>query len=184
MSIVAIDPGSLRTQSAEKRRKASGEDFSVAMSSLEPGATAVVGLNKGYQPAAVTSAALSGVAGSSHGLAVANAPYYAPVSAGNYSYGGVPYGGYPAGTVPPGGAVGQNGFPVSYPAAGAAGLPGAPSQDYLEKQALFSQMNDANWEMLIAQVTVNNISRDFQFQSNILKTKSDTELNAVRNMRA
>ena len=82
-------------------------------------------------------------------------------------------------------AGGLNGY------GGSVSIPGAPgstgyvgSQDYQEKQYLFQQMQDANYNMLIAQVTVNEISRDYQARSNILKTKSDTELNAVRNMRA
>jgi hypothetical protein len=38
--------------------------------------------------------------------------------------------------------------------------------------------------MLVAQVTVNDLSRDYQARSNILKTKSDAEANSVRNMKA
>ncbi|HSA58525.1 MAG TPA: hypothetical protein VLJ37_02420 [bacterium] len=160
------------------------------MASAAP-ATAALAMNQGYNTAAVTQAAVTGVAGApaSFGGSAANAPYYSPTvgtaspfGSGGYSYGGATYS---PGYVGVGAGVG-GGVPGSYGVGAGAGYgaPGAPSQDYQEKQALFQQMNDANWEMLVAQVTVNDLSRDYQARSNILKTKSDAEANSVRNMKA
>jgi hypothetical protein len=146
-------------------------------------------MNQGYTPAAVTQAAITGVAGApaSFGGSAANAPYYAPLGTaatpldgGSYNYGSAQFSGGYAGV---GAGVG-GGVPGSYGVNAGYGASGAPSQDYQEKQALFQQMNDANWEMLVAQVTVNDLSRDYQARSNILKTKSDAEANSVRNMKA
>jgi len=162
MADLLIDPSAVRAEvkkSNVSNRSGAAEAFDTVLTAVSPISVAVAATQGGYKSAAVTSAALTGLAGA--GQAMGNAPYYSGASGLNYS--GVPFGaGY--GT--------------------AAGVPGVPSQDYQEKQALFQQMNDANWEMLVAQVTVNEISRDYQARSNILKTKSDTELNAVRNMRA
>lgn len=172
MSIAAIDPNSLRTQSNESKRGVGAADFSAAMSSVNPVATTVTSQATGqYQPAAVTQAAITGVSGAAGSLA-SNAPYYSP---------------YGSSSVTPVSTMGIAGYPTP-PIGGspASGIPGIsnPSQDFQEKQALFQRMNDANWEMLVAQVTINDLSRDYQARSNILKTKSDSELNAVRNMRA
>lgn len=172
MSITAINPESVRLQSQSKKRTFQTDDFSALVGSTGPAASTVVGQNQGYRPAAVTSAAISGIAGTPQAVQ-GNAPYYASAASlgtAGYSYAGA----VPAGTLP-GGTVNS---------LATGGIPGTPSQDYLEKQKLFQMMNDANWEMLTAQVTVNELSRDYQARSNILKTKSDTEVNAVRNMRA
>lgn len=183
MPIGMIDPSALRMQSNEVKKSAlpgvGVTDFTAALGATGATAAAVKGGSNGYQTAAVISAATTGLTGAPGSFGGAsNAPYYGglstastPFASGGYGYGSVPTaGGYVGAGIPGVGGVG-------------AGI-GAPSQDYQEKQALFQQMNDANWEMLLAQVTVNEISRDYQARSNILKTKSDTELNAVRNMRA
>ena len=172
MSIVAIDPNTVRAQSNDKKQSAlPGVGFDDVLSASNGAATTAVGLNQGYQPAAVTSAAISGVA-SVPGAFGGNAPY--TVGTQDWT---PPAGGYPLNPSNPTGAGYVPGMP---------GVPGvaSPSSDYLEKQALFQEMNDANWQMLLAQVTVNEISRDWQARSNILKTKSDAELNAVRNFRS
>lgn len=175
MPIQAIDITSVKKQSSAVK-SGSAVGFSDILDASNPAVYQAVAYDKGYQPALITSAAMSGLSGASGAMTAANAPYYlgAPVATATFgtgfngSYGTAQFGaGYGAGGV----------------AGGAAGLAN-PSQDYLEKAQLFQAMNDANWEMLVAQVTVNNISRDYQANSNILKTKSDTELNAVRNMRA
>lgn len=183
MPVTSIDPNSVRqSETSQKKVVSNAPGFSETLSNMNPAASAVAGYSQGYQAAAVTSASITGVAGASNTVA-GNSPYYStPLAQGasvpamqvattgagiNYNF---PY--------PTGGVTGTSPFPTG------TGVPGVPSQDYQEKQALFQQMNDANWEMLVAQVNVNNISRDYQARSNILKTKSDTELNAVRNMRA
>ncbi len=178
MGLTAIEPGAVRQSSSTQKRlnTSSAPSFSEVMSATNAPASAAVGMaTNNYQASAVTSAAITGVAGAAS-IASGNSPYYYPgvsvASGAGYNLGNIP-----------------SSYPGSVPAAGIPGVPGAtvagaPSQDYMEKQALFTQMNDANWEMLTAQVTINNLSRDYQARSNILKTKSDTELNAVRNMRA
>lgn len=188
MSLGFINPADVRKQTLETKRSSlpgvGFQDVANAVGGTGATAVAVAGdSQKSYQSAAVMQAAISGVAGTPGAVmgTASNAPYYSgtplstagsPFVSGGYDYGSVPgAGGYVGATVP-GGSVGAG-----------VGI-GVPSQDYQEKQALFQQMNDANWEMLVAQVTVSNISRDYQARSNILKTKSDTELNAVRNMRA
>ncbi len=182
--ITAIDPQAVRMQSQDKSRSELslvGANFATTMYAAGATAGTAVAIDKGYQPAAVTQAAITGLAGAPGlvGANPSNAPYYgvstaaSPIAGGGYAYGGsTPFaGGYTgvsAGTTT--GATGAYG--------------GFSSQDNYEKSVLFQQMNDANWEMLVAQVTVNELSRDYQARSNILKTKTDTELNAVRNMRA
>ncbi len=186
--ITNIDPQAVRTQTASKKTSPlSGVGFSDFMGAA--GNTAATGLavTQGYQPAAVTSAAISGIAGAPGALGAAGAPYgtlqtSTPLNGIGYNYGGSGSGGpqFNAGYgFGPGGSSG-GGFGVS----GGGAYGGWSTQDNYEKNLLFQNMNDANWEMLMAQVTVNEISRDYQARSNILKTKSDTELNAVRNMRA
>ena len=176
MSIVAIDPNSVRAQSSDKKQASlTGVGFDDVLNAANPVATTTVGIaTQAYQPAAVTNAAITGVA-SVPGTFSGNAPYYGGVGTSGWA---PPAGGFGYGAAPMGNYSGVAGI------AGANGIPGTPSTDYLEKQALFQQMNDANWEMLIAQVTVNEISRDWQARSNILKTKSDAEINAVRNLRS
>lgn len=171
MPLTAIDPGSVRQQSTDRKKGAlSGVGFSDYMGAATAPAAATVGVTQGYQPSAITAAAMTGVAGTPGSFSGSNTPYFTGNGGSTVTSAGVPYaGGY--------GAGGTGITPVG-------SLPGTPSNDFLEKQALFQKMNDANWEMLVAQITVNDIGRDYQARSNILKTKSDTELNAVRNMRA
>jgi hypothetical protein len=168
-----------------------GIGFNDALGAAAFTAAPGIAMTKGYHTAAVTELAVTGVIGSQSSLSggAGNAPYYTPTvgaaspfGSGGYSYGGATYSPGYAGV---GAGVG-GGVPGSYGVGAGAGYgtPGAPSQDYQEKQALFQQMNDANWEMLVAQVTVNDLSRDYQARSNILKTKSDSEANSVRNMKA
>lgn len=187
MSLGFINPTAVRQQTLETKSKTlpgvNFADVTTGVGNTAAAAVAVAGNSqKSYQSAAVMQAAISGVAGAPGAMGgnAANAPYYgglstaaSPFASGGYGYGGTPSaGGYVGAGVPGVGGVGAG--------IGTSGT----SQDYQEKQALFQQMNDANWEMLVAQVTVSEISRDYQARSNILKTKSDTELNAVRNMRA
>jgi hypothetical protein len=185
MPVVSIDPNSVRASAADKQKSSStsalpGIGFSDYVSAATgPAATAVAVKTNQYTPAAVIEAAMTGVAGTpnSFGANGSNAPYYsgaalgtASVPGGGYSYGGASFGG---GYTSAGGSYGI----------GVSGTTGAPSQDYQEKQALFQQMNDANWQMLVAQVTVNDLSRDYQARSNILKSKSDTEKAIGQNFR-
>lgn len=188
MSIVAIDPNAVRSQATEKKRAVGMDDFSAALNAAGPAAASTVALNTGqYQPAAVTQAAISGIAGTPQSFS-ANSPYYMPYSStvGTTSL-PLPSGGfnpYGSGANYAGGYVGGPAGTVSVNSTG-SGVVGTNSTDTLaEQQQLFQQMNDANWQMLVAQVTVNDIGRDYQARSNVLKTKSDTELNAVRNMKA
>lgn len=168
MSIAAMDPNSVRSQSNQGKKGVTGQDVAVAVGSTNPFASTMAGLGSGdYKAAAVTSAAISGVAGVPGAMhAQSNGPYFYGASSGLS-------GGYLS--------TQFGGFSTTDPVTGA---PLAPSPDFQEKAAILEATKDANWEMLVLQVTVNEISRDYQARSNILKTKSDTELNAVRNMRA
>ena len=182
----------MRTQSGDQKNPIlSGIGFSDYLGAASATAAPAIAMNQGYDTAVVTQAAVTGVVGTSASFGgsqgAASTPYTgvsiaSPFGSGGYNYGGATYS---PGYVGAGAGVG-GGVPGSYGAGASAGYgaPGAPSQDYQEKQALFQQMNDANWEMLVAQVTVNDLSRDYQARSNILKTKSDAEANSVRNMKA
>ena len=180
--ITNIDPQALRTQTASKKSSSlSGVGFSDFITAAGGTTAAGLAVTQGYQPAAVTSAAISGIAGAPNALGAypSNAPYGSLQTATNPLNGiGYQYPNGPGSQTGPGGSGGGFGANVG----GAYGV--WSSQDNYEKNILFQNMNDASWEMLMAQVTVNEISRDYQARSNILKTKSDTELNAVRNMRA
>ncbi len=192
MSIVAIDPNMLRSQSQETKKSNSFgmSDFNALMTAAAPAASAAVQYNYGYQPAAVTNAAVSGVTGATSVIA-GNSPYYSPMS--SITAGGIPttpidYTGIPNSSgsstgLPPLPTSSTGGAMYTNAGGGMMGL-NATGNDTQDKLQLFQYMNDKNWEMLFAQVTVNEISRDFQARSNILKTKADTEVNAVRNMRA
>lgn len=183
MPVMSIDPSAVRASSADKQKSSStsalpGIGFSDYVGAATgPAATAVAVKTNQYTPAAVIEAAMTGVAGtpSSFGANGSNMPYYSGAALGTasvpggYSYGGASFGG---GYTSAGGSYGV----------GASVGTGA-SQDYQEKQALFQQMNDANWQMLVAQVTVNDLSRDYQARSNILKSKSDTEKAIGQNFR-
>lgn len=195
MPIQAIDLKAMRSQvDPGKTKPLNGIGFTDYLGAASGPAAEAMALKAGYTPAAVTQAAITGVAGAPASFGgAASTPYYSPTlgtaatpfGSGGYGYGGATYApGYTGTGAGIGGGVSGNYGSVgaSYTAPG--GVSGAPSQDYQEKQALFQQMNDANWEMLVAQVTVNDLSRDYQARSNILKTKADAEANSVRNMKA
>lgn len=191
MSIIAIDPNTVRAQSTERRQSAlPGVGFDDVLMAANPVTATSIGLaTQSYQPAAVTSMAMSGIA-SVPGTFGGNSPYYggsplastaSPFAPGGYAYGGSNFNAGVSG-FGPGGSTGWGGGPTGFNQAYGAGF--TADNDYLAKQQLFQEMNDANWEMLVAQVTVNDLSRDFQARSNILKTKSDAEINATRNFRS
>lgn len=190
MGIATIDTGKVRTQSGNTRTNTLNAGFTDFLAAATPAAATAVELKTGYTPAAMVNATSTGIIGANQSLTgnAANAPYYSPTLATAstpFSSGGY---GYTGSTYAPGYSGTSAGSSISYGSTGAYGSTsygtGVPSQDYQEKQALFTQMNDANWEMLVAQVTVNDLSRDYQARSNILKTKSDAEANSVRNMKA
>ncbi len=178
--ITAIEPSNVKPERAKQQKPGTSITFDQAVSAAGPAVASGVGVaTQSYQPAALTAATMTGIAGSYGSFA--NTPYVSstPISAASgYSYGGLPNGGAYTGAGV-GAGIGVPGYST-----GVGVTTGAPSQDYLEKQALFQQMNDANWEMLMAQITVNEIAKNYQAASNTLKTKSDTELNAVRNFRS
>lgn len=188
MPVSTVDPNLRESQSSQRRKSNPAQDFADFVGTVGAGAapTAVEVKSPGH--GAVTSAAISGVVGGTNaytnpmGGYGGSAPYYSsptlstssvsgPMLATQYNPG---TGGF-AGTVGVGGIGGVG-------TVGVGGSNGV-SNDTLAKQQLFQEMNDANWEMLVAQVTVNNLSRDYQARSNILKTKSDTEVSIARNYR-
>ena len=178
--ITAIDPNAVRMESDKQQRSGAsltGVDFPTAMNAAGATAATAVSLDRGYQPAAVTQAAISGLAGApgAFGHDASVAPYYGvslastPFASGGYSYGGASFAG---------GYTGSGASTV-----GTTPASGWSSQDNYEKSLLLQQMNDSNLEMIVLQTQVQDTSREFQTWTNILKTKSDTELSAVRNMR-
>ncbi len=176
MPVTSIDPNAVRQSESSQPRayNSTAPDFTEVMNAASAPSTAAVGVNQGYQAAAVTSASLTGVVGAANSM-TGNSPYYSTplqiATNATYPTGGVGYPNYPSSGGIPGSSI-----PGS--------VPGTGSDTLAQQTELFHAMQDANWQMLVAQVNVNNISRDYQARSNILKTKSDTELNAVRNMRA
>ncbi len=190
MPVTQIDPNLRESQSSQRKKANTAQDFADFMGTVGASAApqaAEVG-NRGS--GAVTSAAVSGMVGATNaytnplGGYGGNAPYYSSSTASIASV-GVPTNLSTATYAPgsgqfswtsPGGGVGVgNTIP-----GGAGGV----TQDTLYREQLFREMNDANWEMLVAQVTVNNLSRDYQARSNLLKTKADTEVSIARNFRA
>ncbi len=176
---ITIDPNAVRAQSSDTKISTfPGVGFSDFLAGASAPTSTAVGLEYGYQPAAVTQAAISGMSGSLSGSS-ASGPYrYDGMTPGLYSgsndYSPTAFGGsYPGVT-----GAGFQGYP------GVIGATGAPSQDYLEKEALFQQMNDANWEMMVAQVRVNEISRNWSAISNIQKASDDAKMNTIRNFKA
>jgi hypothetical protein len=189
MSLSIVDTSKVKTQSGFTKTNTLNAGFTDYLAAAAAPASVAVGLQAGYTPSAMIAATSTGIIGANQSITgnanAAAAPYLGtaatPFASGGYGYSGATYS--------PGYAGAAAGTGISYGTSGtygstSYGTTGAPSQDYQEKQALFQQMNDANWEMLVAQVTVNDLSRDYQARSNILKTKSDAEANSVRNMKA
>jgi hypothetical protein len=151
-------------------------NFADVLNAAAPVAAAGAYVGAGNNAGLLTSATMTSVMGAAqtfdpnYGTPYLNTA--SPFAGGGYGYGSVPFAG------------GYAGAGAGVPGSAGYGVSGAPSQDYMEKQALFEQMNSANWEMLLAQVTVNDLSRDFTARSQILKTKSDTEKQIAQNMRA
>ncbi|GEM_PF-2863950 len=191
MPIASIDPNVRESVSSQKTTPNRGQDFADFMSTAAVGAApTAVGVAKGYQPAAVTNASITGVASGvntfanpstlSYGAGYGgNAPYYSSPSVFSASGGlTTATNGYQLSNTPFNGGI-SGGTNSLYGNVGSG-----VSSDTVARAQLFQQMNDASWDMLVAQVTVNDISRDYQARSNILKSKSDTEVSIARNMRA
>jgi hypothetical protein len=170
--IVAIDPTKVKQEARQSgsSQGTASKVFDDVLTTVAPFAMGTAAAYGSPNSQVMTSATLTGLAGANASLnSSANPQTQALFAGGGYGYAGVPFaGGY--------GSIG---------ASAGYGVPGVgvPSQDYMEKQALFQQMNDANWEMLVAQVTVNDISRDFTSWSNILAEKHRTESEITRNFR-
>ena len=162
MSIV-VDANAIKSQSqsSAKPKKFGVDDFSATMSSIAPGAAEAMYQYQGSDSAAVTHAALTGVAGAANGYG------YGSVYGGAPFLGGATGGGYVSG------------------AAGGLTIPGVanPSQSAVEGQYLIQSMNDSNMKMLVLQSQVQDVNREYTTLSNVLQSKHQTEINAVRNMR-
>ncbi len=164
MGIVAIDSSMMRAQSGASAKKGFGvDDFSATMMAIAPAGAEIAAQSGGS--AAVTHAAITGVAGASQA----------------YGYSG-PYGG--AGISPAS-------YPIE-PVPGTTPIPGSQggayygstsSQSFQEGSALLQAMNDSNMKMLTLQSSVQDLNREFTVLSNVLQSKHQTEINAVRNMR-
>lgn len=192
MPIASIDPNVRDSASSQKTKPNPGREFSDFLGTAGTSAPGVLGVTKGYHPAAVASASITSTAAGINTFtdpSVAryggNAPYYSSpnlYSAGNglsiatpgYNLGGTPFNpGFPTG-----GSSLNNIANIAND-----GSVGGISPDTAARQQMFQSMTDASFDLLTAQVAVNNISRDFQFGSNVLKAKSDTELAIARNLR-
>ena len=186
MPVSSVDPNLRESQSTQRRQSNTAQDFADFVGTVGAGVGPTAAEVRSPGHGAVTSAAISGVVGATNaytnpmGGYGGSAPYYSSPTLSTSTVGSGPMLAtqYNPGTGTFGGTVGVG-------APGAVGIGGSNgiSNDTLAKQQLFQDMNDANWEMLVAQVTVNNLSRDYQARSNILKTKSDTEVSIARNYR-
>ena len=187
MPVTSVDPNLRESQSSQRKSSQPAQDFADFVGTVGAGAapTAVEVASRGH--GAVTQAAISGTVGATNaytnpmGGYGGNAPYYSSPMVSTATVGSSPTlatqynpGSGQFSWANTGGNVGVGG--------NLGGVNGI-SNDTQAKQQLFQEMNDANWEMLVAQVTVNNLSRDYQARSNILKTKSDTEVSIARNYR-
>lgn len=172
--LVAIAPDQIRLAANENAPKqgTASKAFDDVLTAAAPFAMGTAAAYGSPNAQVMTSATLTGLAGANAALSnPMNAPYAQAqaLSAGGYGYAGIPFaGGY--------GSVGTS---AGY---GVPGV-GAPSQDYMEKQALFQQMNDANWEMLVAQVTVSDIARRFTSISNIVAERASVQKRITENFR-
>ena len=171
-----------------KDRSLNNGDFQATLSAVNGPATFFVARevdgagDPQYQAAAVTNATINGVAGASNGYGY-GAPYLGvgTPGVGGSSVGGA--GGYVATNQQAGFGIGDPGGNVGAPGGAPGGLPseGGLSTDYYEKRALLTQMNDANWQMLLLQNDVQNINREFTILTNIMSVRHQTEVNIARN---
>lgn len=115
----------------------------------------------------VVSATLNNVAGAPYGY---GAPYMGGPQASTNQFGV----GQPGGNV---GAPGAPGTPAGGNLAAGVGL----SQDYYEKRAILTQMQDQNWQFLLLQNDVQNMSRQFTIISNMSMVRHQVDMNIARN---
>ncbi|MDO8461922.1 MAG: hypothetical protein Q7S98_03565 [Deltaproteobacteria bacterium] len=164
--ITAIDPSKLSREAREVETSGTKSDtFALLMASSAPTSGAALSVAGQDKSAAVTSAAVSGVAGAS--------------STNGYM---TPFGG--PGVIPPGGVSVPGGSGVLPPGTNASLLGGGSGDlSYLQNIDIIGRMRDTNMQMLVLQTDVQNVSREFTVLSNVVKSKFDTEMTAARNIR-
>ncbi len=163
----------IKVEAPTPKQKSFGvDDFSATMSAIAPGvAEGVLQSGASTNSAAVTHAALTGVAGApqAYGYGGAYGNPYSMISGASLG-GGVP------------GLVGAATDPIGY---GGGTLPsGLPlSAQGQENSYLIQAMQDSNMKMLVLQTEVQDVNKEFTLLSNLLQTKHQTEINSIRNTR-
>lgn len=145
--------------------------------SFGPIADATLRVQGKPQGAAITSGAFSGVAAGAGQMRTQGygSPFGMPLASG-------PVPGTGLNTLP---------SPVNPSTVGSAtnptsvigGTTGSGNLSFEQMQEFYRMMQQSNMQMLVLQADVQNINREFSTFSNILKSKHDTEMNAVRNIR-
>ena len=170
---ITVDPNAIKVQSSTTKQKSFGvDDFSATMSAIAPGVTeGVFQSGASNNAAAVTHAALTGVAGAPQAYGYGGA-YGNPYSMVSAASGGGLVGAASLSYPPPGGG-GDGGIPP----------PGGFSPQGQEHMYLINAMQDSNMKMLILQTQVQDVNKEFTLLSNLLQTKHQTEINSIRNTR-
>ena len=171
-NLVEINPSDVRTQSTPSSKSSSATSaFADTLAASNALAATTVGVATNSQrSAAVTNAAISGLAGGAATLATASsAPYYGGVSGGTLQVASNPLsgGGYQFGSTPYAGGADS--------VLGATG-----SSPVSDNAAVLQAMHDSQMEMLMLQAKVGNEATTVSLQSGLLKTKQEMEANIVR----
>lgn len=176
--VTAIDPMSIKRSGSTVAPAPASQDFSVFMGALAPAGGETGRQLESSNAGAVTQAAMTGLSG-------ASAPYYSGGPTVGVASG--PMAGIAAYDI--GGAV--NGSTFGTPAATTGGATGTatgvpftnPSQDFMEKDYLLREMNDASLNMLILQAQVQNQARYWTTVSNVIQSRDRTLSNLIQNIR-
>ncbi|MBI1910164.1 MAG: hypothetical protein HYS22_08360 [Deltaproteobacteria bacterium] len=173
--ITSIDPSQIRQEARAVDMPSTGmSTFSTVMASSAPTAGASLSVAGQNKSAAVTSAAISGVSG-----ATATNGYMTPFG----SPAAMPVSSPFQGGLPTGGGSGAAGGVLPPGANTSLMQGGAGDVSYLQNLDIIGRMRDTNMQMLVLQSDVQNVNREFSTLSNVLKSKHDTEMNSVRNIR-
>lgn len=177
--ITAIDPNQMRQTGRTVPASSSNQDFSVFMGAMAP-AGAEGTRQAGYtdQHAAVTQATMTGLSGAS-----------APYSPFLGTTGGIATASYPLGLGYELGGANPATGPGTPAASGGGATPAGtgspflnPSQEFLERDYLLTQMHDQSMNMLVLQAQVQDQNRQFTLVSNMLQNRDRTLQNMIQNI--
>lgn len=169
--LAVIEPQSiLREQRGTGPSSSASSDFMALMSSIAPGAAEVTGqATQDAGVASVAHAAITGVATAPSGSSTYNMGL-AGFNTGGY---GGDIGNLPSGSANLGGGYGNS----------LNSSTGLPTDPFLQQDYLLNKMRETNMQMLTLQAAVQQENRDWTTRSQILKSKHDTEMAQVRNLR-